>query len=69
MGRYQEAPTVSYDGGKKQATVNGKTVTLDVAPQLLNDRTMVPLRFVVESLGAIVEWEDVTQTVTIRYGK
>ena len=61
--------TIILTIGKKQATVNGKTVTLDVAPQLLNDRTMVPLRFVVESLGAIVEWEDVTQTVTIRYGK
>lgn len=61
--------TIVLTIGKKQATVNGKTVTLDVAPQLLNDRTMVPLRFVAESLGAIVEWEDVTQTVTIRYGK
>lgn len=61
--------TIILTIGKKQATVNGKTVTLDVAPQLLNDRTMVPLIFVVESLGAIVEWEDVTQTVTIRYGK
>jgi len=29
---------------------------LDVAPEILNGRTMVPLRFVVETLGYKVEW-------------
>jgi len=36
--------------------VNGNLVALDVAPEILNGRTMVPLRFVVETLGYQVEW-------------
>lgn len=55
--------------GKNQATVNGKNKSLDVPPQLIKDRTMVPLRFVTEALGAQVEWNGDTETVTIRYNK
>jgi len=52
---------------KKQATVNGKTKELDVPPQIINSRTMVPLRFVTEQLGAAVDWNGDTKTVTIKY--
>ena len=45
--------------------VNGSVVTLDVAPCLVGDRTMVPLRAVSESFGLKVEWDDATQTVFI----
>ncbi len=38
------------------ATVNGATVVLDVAPATRSDRTMVPLRFASESLGLEVKW-------------
>ena len=38
------------------ATVNGETVVLDVAPATRSDRTMVPLRFASESLGLEVKW-------------
>ena len=51
--------------GSKNAKVNGKSVTLDQPAELVNDRTLVPLRFVSESLGAAVDWNDATQTVTI----
>jgi hypothetical protein len=40
----------------KTAIVNGKTVTLDVAPTIINGSTYVPLRFVGESLGVNVEY-------------
>jgi hypothetical protein len=42
--------------GKKDVSVNGQNYTLDVAVRLVNDRTMVPLRFVSEALGAGVKW-------------
>lgn len=51
--------------GSTVAYVGNETVTLDVGPQLINDRTMVPVRFVSESLGAKVDWISETQTVTI----
>src|SRR5690349_9749864 len=42
--------------GDHNALVNGETVTLDVPPMILNGTTMVPIRFVSESLGASVGW-------------
>jgi len=38
------------------AEINGKSVTLDTAPTLLNDRTMVPLRIIAETLNCTVDW-------------
>ena len=51
--------------GKKDASVFGKIMTNDVAPKIINDRTMLPARFVAESLGAVVEWDGDKQLVTI----
>ncbi|HLJ68944.1 MAG TPA: stalk domain-containing protein [Chloroflexota bacterium] len=54
--------------GSRRATVNGRPVTLDVPAQTIEDRTFVPLRFLGESLGARVTWNEATRTVTIRTG-
>jgi len=43
-------------------------VVLDVAPRAINGRTMVPVRFVGETLGALVDWNGQTQTVTVTFG-
>ncbi len=51
--------------GKKEAVVFGKTVVNDVVPVKMNDRTMLPARFVAENLGATVEWTEETETVRI----
>lgn len=51
--------------GNKYATVNGKNINLDVPAKILNGRTLVPLRFIGESLGATVTWDGTTRTVTI----
>lgn len=48
-----------------QAYRNGLPVTLDVPATIINDRTMVPLSFVSESLGCQVVWANATQTITI----
>ncbi|MGC8789790.1 MAG: copper amine oxidase N-terminal domain-containing protein [Caldisericum sp.] len=34
---------------------------------MINGRTMLPLRFVAESLGADVQWDGTTKTITITY--
>ncbi len=51
--------------GSRFATVNGREVRLDVPAMTLGGSTMVPLRFVSESLGANVVWLSQTQTVMI----
>ncbi len=52
---------------KYEAVVNGQNVTLEVAPTVINGRTMLPLRFAAESLGATVEWDKTTQKITLSY--
>lgn len=47
------------------ATVNGSSKALDVGPILINDRTMVPFRFIGEAFGAKVDWLADTRTVVI----
>jgi len=47
------------------AIVNGNNVALDVAAQAIGGRTLVPLRFVSESLGARVAWDAASNTVAI----
>lgn len=47
------------------ASINNEATTLDVAPSIMNSRTMVPVRFVSEALGADVQWDGNTRTVTI----
>jgi beta-lactamase superfamily II metal-dependent hydrolase len=44
---------------------NGFPVVLDVPAKIINNRTMVPLRFVSESLGCDVNWDAATQTIRI----
>lgn len=51
--------------GSNEAFVNGEEKTLDVPPRLIEDRTMVPVRFVAEALGADVHWLEATRTVRI----
>jgi hypothetical protein len=51
--------------GNKLASVNGLSVTLDVPPKIMNERTLVPLRFVSESFGADVGWDGVNRIVTV----
>lgn len=40
-------------------------IEFDVAPIIVNDRTMVPIRVVSESLGYKVDYDDATRTVIV----
>lgn len=57
--------TISLTLNKNTATVNGKEISLAVPAKLINENTMVPLRFVSESLGADVNWNGESRTITI----
>jgi uncharacterized repeat protein (TIGR02543 family) len=64
--------TIALWIGKSVATVNGVSTPIDstnakVVPEIINGRTMLPLRFVTENLGATVNWEQSKQTITITY--
>lgn len=49
----------------KIATINGEKIELDVPAKAINGSTLVPVRFIVESLGAEVDWDKVSKTVLI----
>jgi tripartite ATP-independent transporter DctP family solute receptor len=52
--------------GSTTAVINGVQNTLDVAPKILSSgRTVVPVRFVSETMGATVDWNGTTKTVTV----
>ena len=51
--------------GGKTAMVNGHEVVMDVPPLIKEGRTLVPLRFIGESLGTNVGWEPDSKTVLI----
>ena len=51
--------------GSKTMFVNGKSYEKDAAPVIINDRTLVPIRFVTESLGGEVKWNAETKEVTL----
>lgn len=48
--------------------MNGVPLTFDQPPVISDGRTLVPLRKIMESLGAKVSWDDATQTVTATKG-
>lgn len=57
--------TIELKEGSKSAKINGVVKMLDVAPQVINNRTLIPLRFVSEALGASVSWDQATSTALI----
>ncbi|MGC5325505.1 molybdate ABC transporter substrate-binding protein [Brevibacillus sp. SYSU BS000544] len=61
----QAATTIQLQIGSKTAKINSKSVTLEVAAQTVNNKTMVPLRFISEALGANVIWNGHANSVAI----
>ena len=61
------ARTIKLTIGKTSALVGGKPYTMDALPYLDEQagRTLVPVRFVSEALGAGVEWNANDRTVTV----
>jgi hypothetical protein len=51
--------------GDLEANVNGKVVDMDTAPMIDGGSTLVPLRFLSQSLGASVDWEPQQNLVAV----
>ena len=56
---------VSFSIDNTTARVNNVEKTMDVPARLVNEKTMIPLRFLSEELGYHVEWDEATKTVYI----
>ncbi|HEY9060475.1 MAG TPA: copper amine oxidase N-terminal domain-containing protein [Pseudobacteroides sp.] len=57
--------TVNIKVDSTDATINGIHKKLDVPAKIIQNRTLVPLRFISESLGSIVSWNGETRTAKI----
>jgi Leucine-rich repeat (LRR) protein len=51
---------------KKNYYVNDSEKEMDIAPMIKNGRTFLPIRYVTQTLGAVVEWDDIEKKVTVR---
>lgn len=59
------ATTSAFADQPIKLIVNGQEIQCDVLPQMINDRVLVPARFVAEPLGAKVEWDESNQAVIV----
>ncbi|WP_165611005.1 copper amine oxidase N-terminal domain-containing protein [Desulfofundulus australicus] len=56
---------VQFTIGSNVMLINGVAVTMDVKAEVTSGRTMLPFRYVAQALGAQVNWDPTTQTVTM----
>ena len=63
----QGGKTIELWINKTAVKVNGADKTIDAAPVLSGGRTLVPIRFVMENLGAKLQWDNTEKKVTITY--
>lgn len=61
---------LTINGERDDILVNldGRTLTFDVPPMIINDRTMVPFRTILEALGASVDYQEEGQVITATEG-
>ncbi len=52
----------SYNPNSINISIDGNYIKFDVQPQIINGRTLVPMRKIFEELGAVVNWDASTQT-------
>ena len=66
--KWEENNEIILTIGSRKISVFGREIKNDVAPKIVNDRTMLPIRIVAESLGGTVTWNGELQRVTIQKG-
>jgi len=57
--------TLTLDGETLTFAIGEMAPGMDVPAQIMNERTMVPLRFISEFFGAVVLWDDATRSIEI----
>lgn len=60
---------IQLEIGSKILSVNGKVVPIDVVAKVTSGRTLAPLRFVCEVLGATVQYDATNRSVKITSAK
>lgn len=60
--------TVTLQAGNREAMADNQTVVLDTEPVIVNDRLLVPLRFVAETLDATLAWDDQKREARVTLG-
>ena len=63
--RSEESELILKIGSKTIILNNSKTLTIDTEPEIVNDRTMVPIRIICENLNCNVDWIDESRQVKI----
>ncbi len=63
----EETVTIILQIGSRKASINEKEIELDAAPFILQQRTMVPLRFIGEAFGAEIIWSAPDQKISISF--
>ena len=58
----------AFAEGEISITVNSNPITMDVPPEIMNGRTLVPMRAVFEALGADVNWIGEEQMISATSG-
>lgn len=61
----KDSTVVTLTIDSKTAYINGSPKELDVPAVIVSGRTMVPARFIAESLGAVVDWDNDSKTVLV----
>ena len=56
---------IIFNLSENKVYVNGIVAEIDVPAEIMNNRTMVPIRFVAENFGLNVQWEQDSQTISI----
>lgn len=65
VGIFKGENNIALTIGSNAMLASGKTVIMDVPPEITKGRTMLPARWVAEALGAEVEWDGKTGEVVI----
>lgn len=55
---------IAFANSTIKLIVNGSEIKPDVPPQIINGRTMVPIKWVAEAVGAEVKWDKQDRIVT-----
>ena len=61
-------PVSVYASTNISVTIDGQKVNFDVQPQIINGRTMVPMRAIFKEFGMSIEWDNSSKTVTASKG-
>ncbi|TJX12867.1 hypothetical protein E9840_11700 [Tissierella creatinini] len=64
-----EKTTLVFIVDNSTYTVNGNLMTMDVSPQIVEGRTMLPIKYAASPLGAEVLWDGAERKVTVSLGE